>query len=334
MDSPHKVARLLLGLVVCSAIFSDYWEYSKQYHANPETWMDVLGGTADAPQQYRIGVPWAANLLRHGPIGLRHGFTSIDLVGAAFAVFVLFSLFERSRLYGAAEERTRWFGAACFVFLAQYYLAWTTWYQRPETMPSMAVLAATLWLMTAHHAPRRSRWMAAPVPGMLALAVLQGFIRPDVIIALHLGVLLVCLKGAGGGFALRRGTQAATSVAAILIAGGIQYYLMHVVYSHAGYGTTPVFQLLLNATHPLRWIPFALFVLPWLWLMTTVVRGRGRVKAPDAALLAGSAIYVCLWLIVGSMDEVRIFLPFAMALAPLTSLCAMQRFIASPDTVG
>ena len=333
MVSPHKVARLLLGLVVCSAIFSDYWEYSKQYHANPQTWMDVVRGTADAPQQYRIGVPWAANLLRHGPIGLRHGFTLIDLLSAAFALFVVFSLFERSTLYRAADERTRWFGAACFVFLAQYYLAWITWYQRPETMPTAAVLAATMWLMTAHHPPGKSGWMAAPIPGMLALAAVQGFIRPDAIFALHLGVLLVCLTRAGDGFALPRGVQEATSVAAILIAGGIQYYLMHTVYPHAGYGTTPLFQLLLNAAHPLRWIPFALFMLPWLWLMTTAVRGRATPQAPDAALLAGSAIYALLWLCVGSMDEVRIFLPYAIALTPLTSVCAMQRWIALPDTV-
>jgi hypothetical protein len=49
--------------------------------------MDVVRGTADAPQQYRIGVPWAADLLRrHGHMGLRHGFTLIDLFSAAIAM--------------------------------------------------------------------------------------------------------------------------------------------------------------------------------------------------------------------------------------------------------
>ena len=295
--------------------------------------MDVLRGTADAPQQYRIGVPWAANLMRHGAFGLRHGFALIDLVCALVAVFVLFSLFERTSLYRASDERTRWFGAACFVFLTQYYLAWTTWYQRPETMASLAVLAVTLWLLTVRLQLGKAASIAASMLGMLALAAMQGFIRPDVIFALHLGVLLVCLTSAGNGFALPRGVQAATSVAAILIAGGIQYALMHLVYPHADYGTTPMFQLPLNLTHPLRWIPFALFMLPAVWVMKTLARGRSSVQAPDVALLAGSAIYAALWMMLGSMDEVRIFLPYAVALIPLTCLCAIEQFVSVPDTV-
>ncbi len=176
MRSPHKVASVLLGFVVCSTIFSDYWEYSKQYHANPDTWMDVLRGTADAPQQYRIGVPRVADFLRqHGHMGLRDGFTLVDLFGAAVAVYLLFALFERSRVYRAASETGRWFGAAAFVFLVQFYFAWITWYQRPETMASAAVVAATLWLLTVRLPGSRAVSMALTASGMLALAAMQGF---------------------------------------------------------------------------------------------------------------------------------------------------------------
>ena len=90
MRSPSKVARLLLALVVCSTIFADYWEYSRAYHATPDIWMDVARGTAAAPQQYRIGVVWAAGLLsRHGHMGLRHAFTLIDFLSVSVAVFLL-----------------------------------------------------------------------------------------------------------------------------------------------------------------------------------------------------------------------------------------------------
>jgi hypothetical protein len=112
---------------------------------------------------------------------------------------------------------------------------------------------------------------------------------------------------------------------AVLIAGGIQYWLMHRVYPHAAYGTTPVFELKLNLTHPMELVPFVLFMLPWGWLMTLLARRRSPVDAPGLALVAGSAIYVCMWLVVGRMEEVRIFLPYAVALAPLTCLCAMGR---------
>ena len=328
MRSPNKVARLLLAFVVGSTIYADYWEYSRAYHANPDWWMDVIRGTADAPQQYRIGVPWAADLLRrYGHMGLRHGLTLIDLVCAAVAVYLLFSVFEHSRVYRAAGETARWFGAAAFVFLVQFYFAWITWYQRPETMASAAVLAATLWLLTVR----------LPLPGavatvvtsaaILVLAGVQGFIRPDVIFAVHLGILVMCFTRAGGGLSLARGVQTATSAAAVLVAGGIQFTLMHVVYPHAGYGTTRVFELRQNLTQPLGMVPFVLFVLPWGWLVTTLARRRARADAPAMALLAGSAIYMAMWLVVGRIEEVRIFLPFAVVLIPLTCVCAMERFI-------
>src|ERR1035437_2981045 len=103
--------------------------------------------------------------------------------------------------------------------------------------------------------------------------------RADVAVALHLGIFLLCLTRAGNGFSLPRGVQAVTSVLAVLIAGGVQFYLMHVVYPHATYGATPVFQIALTLTQPLRWIPFALFMLPWAWLGTTLLR---RLSAAEA----------------------------------------------------
>jgi hypothetical protein len=125
---------------------------------------------------------------------------------------------------------------------------------------------------------------------------------------------------------LARGVQAATSAAAVLVAGGIQFTLMHVVYPHAGYGTTRMFELWRNLTQPLGMAPFVLFLLPWGWLVTTLARRRATADAPGAALLAGSAIYLVLWFVVGRIEEVRIFLPFAVALVPLTCACAMERF--------
>jgi hypothetical protein len=121
MRSPAKVARVLLAFIVGSTIFADYWEYSRAYHANPDTWTDVIHGTADAPQQYRIAVPWLADQMRrHGHMGLRHGFTLIDFFSAALAVYLIFAIFERSAVYRAAGETARWFSAAAFVFVLQY----------------------------------------------------------------------------------------------------------------------------------------------------------------------------------------------------------------------
>jgi len=332
MPSPIKATRIVLAFVIGSTIFADYWEYSRAYHANPDTWMDVIRGTADAPQQYRIGVPWVADLLRrHGHMGLRHGFTLVDLFCAVVAVYLLVGLYERAQALRVPNELAHWFGAAAFVFLVQYYFAWITWYQRPETMASAATLAATLWLLTVRLPFSRTASIVVTSVAMSLLAAIQGFIRADVIFAAHLGVLLVCMTRVGDGFSLPRWIQAATSVLAVLIAGGVQFYLMHVVYPGAGYGSTRVFQLGRNLNEPLGMVPFVLFLMPWGWLVVTLVRDRAKdIDTSSLALLAGSAIYVAMWLVVGRIEEVRIFLPYAVALAPLTCICATRRFIAIP----
>jgi hypothetical protein len=333
MLTPIKATRILLAFVIGSTIFADYWEYSKAYHANPDTWMDVLRGTADAPQQYRIGVPWVADLLRrHGHMGLRHGFTLVDLFCTVVAVYLLLGLFERMRVVRAASETARWFAAAAFVFLMQYYFTWITWYQRPETMASAAVLVATLWLLTVRLPMGKASSMVATSAAMLLLAAVQGFIRADVIFAAHLGVLLVCLTRAGDGFSLPRWVQAGTSALAVLIAGGVQFYLMHVVYPDARYGSTRVFQLGRNLTEPIGMVPFVLFLLPWGWVMMTLLRRRTtEVNSSSWAMLAGSAIYVAMWVVVGRIEEVRIFLPYAVALVPLTCTVALQRLVIAKE---
>src|SRR5947209_10825635 len=148
MRSPQRITRLLLGAVVFSMAFADYWEYSRAFHANPDTWMDVIRGTADAPQQYRIGVPLTANLIRTmAHAGLRHGFAAIDFVSALAAACLMYNLFRRSSDYRNSGTWGQWFGSASFVLLFQFYLFWVTWYQRPETLASTAVLAASVWLI-------------------------------------------------------------------------------------------------------------------------------------------------------------------------------------------
>jgi hypothetical protein len=194
-------------------------------------------------------------------------------------------------------------------------------------MATTAVMAATLWLLSVPLPLPKTVATVMTSAAMLVLAVMQGFIRADVIFVFHLGILLVCMTRAGDGFSLPRGAQAVTSVLAVLFAGGVQYWLMHVAYPHASYGSTPVFELKLNLTHPLELVPFALFLLPWGWLMTVLARGGSQADAPGLALVAGSAIYLCLWLVVGRMEEVRIFLPYAVALVPLTCVCAMRRLV-------
>lgn len=99
------MATILLALVVLSMGFQDYWDYSLAYHNNPATYMDVLQGTAPAPNQYRVGVigtagrcdapysPWPA-----------HIFAANDVLMGWIAVLTLFFLLRRTPVYPDADS--------------------------------------------------------------------------------------------------------------------------------------------------------------------------------------------------------------------------------------
>lgn len=325
MQGPKKAANVLLAFIVLTMGFADYWSYSKAFHLDPTGYLDVLQGTAPAPNQYRIGVIGPADFVaRHTHLGLRHLFTAIDVSAAFVAVFTLLLLLRRSSAYQSASNLAKWFGTGCFIVLVQYYLPWVTWYQRPETMTT-AALVSLVFLMLTVRVPLPGRaGTGATVTVMLLLAVAQGFVRADVAFALHAGIFLLCCTRAGERLSLPRGLQAATSAFAILLAGGVQYYLMHVVYPQATYGDTPVFQLVLNFKEWARLIAFVFFIPPYVWIVRTVLQKREQVEAPAMAIVLGSAVFMGMWWCLGRVEEVRIFLPFALALAPLGAELAMQ----------
>jgi hypothetical protein len=147
MQGPKRVVSVLLSLIVLSAGFLDYWSYSQTFYREPGVWMDVVSGTARAPGQYRIGVVDTAYFLaRHTHLGLRHALALVDVVAGLIAVFTLFLVLRRSPVYRRASQAAEWFGAASFVVLVQFYLAWLLWYQKPETLPTAAMLSLALLL--------------------------------------------------------------------------------------------------------------------------------------------------------------------------------------------
>jgi hypothetical protein len=326
MQGPTRVAAVLLAFIVLSMSFADYWSYSKAYHQNPKGFFDVVEGVAPAPTQYRIGVIMPADFVaRHTHLGLRHVFTAIDACAGFISVFTLFLLFRRSLVYRDAGTLPRWFGSACFLVLVQFYMPWLTWYQRPETMTTAAIISLVFLMLTMRLPLPGAAGVVATAVGMLVLAVVQGFVRADVAFALHVGILLLCLTPAGERLSLPRGVQMVTSMLAVLLTVGIQYYMMHIVYPQAKYDGA-AFQLIMNFEEWTRLIAFILFILPYAWTVKTLLRWRAQIEAPAMALVLGSAVFMGMWWCVGRVEEVRIFLPFALALAPLGAELAMRQW--------
>jgi hypothetical protein len=327
-------------MIVLSAGYLDYWSYSQAFYKDPNIWMDIVSGTGSAPSQYRIGVIDTAYFLaRHLHLGMRHTLALLDVAAGFIAVFALFLVLRHSRVYRKASVAAQWFGAASFVILVQFYLAWLLWYQRPETLPTAAILALSLLLLAVKLPLAEGMGTIGTVVGLLLLAVAQGFVRADVAFALHVGILLVCMTPAGKGFAQPRGVQVGTSLAAVLLALGIQYDLMKRVFPQASYGDTQVLQLFFNLKSPSNCVPFLLFMAPVGWTAVMLARRRYQAESAGIGMFTGAVIFLGMWVMVGKIAEVRIFLPFALALAPLTVELAMQRFLSgagleAPTGVG
>ena len=324
MPDPAKTIRRLLFVVLISTSFLNYWEYSKAFHSNPDIFNLFLRGGGNAPQQYRVGVIQLASVMsQHSRLGLRHGIALIDCISAFVAVFVLFSLLQRALLARAASRQTQWIAYGAYLFLVQFYFSWMLWYQRPETFTTAASAALLLWLLTPHPALSSRARVPLLLTATALVAFVQGLVRADVVVALEAGVVLVCLVTPAEGLALPRWFQAATSAVAVLVAGGVQFYLMRVVYPNVTYGDIPMFQLKMNVTDTLRLVPFFLFMTPYFWLLRRWSKSSARgslLNRPSVALLPGSILFLGLWCLFGRLDEVRIMLPFTLALAPFTAL--------------
>ena len=330
-SDPGPFARVLLAANIFSAAYMDYFAYRNLGYNTPGFWTDRLEGTAPAPDQYRIGIVWLAHLLTaHLHLKLAMAVTSIDTVSGLLAVFLLFRVLERSATYIEAPTPARWFGASTFVLLTLWSLAWLLYLQKPETLPAAMLVAVLLWLWQP--SPHASRWLWKALLAV-ALTLLLATFRADVACMLNLGILVFLLMHRRAPATFPRPAAIAISLICVLIAGGVQLYLARVLYPHATYGAVKLWQLRPNLVHATRWPPFFLFLLPVFWTTMEFIRTKYDRDAASSAFLTGAILFSVLWITIGKIDEVRIFIPFALALVPLTTQLAVLRVTSvSPPT--
>ena len=312
------LANFLLLAIVLATAFLNNWEYRRAFQADPDAYLDVVRGTALAPNQYRVGViDPAVSLARHGGFLLEDVLTVADFVAVAAALSLLLSLLRRAGSYAEATDAGRVAAEATFLLLAEYYLVWLLWYHRPETLTAAALLAAGSYLVTRPlTAGGKGCWLAGA--GLILITAAQSFVRADVALTFNLGILIVALQQPKATFAVPRRQMAATAAGGACVAAAIQFLLMHRIFPNAGYGDTPVFQLRHNLVNFVGYLPFFVFMAPVLWTAWQALGKRLKVSAPDASLLIGGLIFLGMWAVVGVLQEVRIFMPYALALAPLT----------------
>jgi hypothetical protein len=323
--SPQRFTWVLSVAFLVGLCSRGYGNYNQTLKSAPEIWTKVLAGTADAPEQYRVGVIFTAEwMTRLFPLRLSQAFGILDLIGSVVAVLLLYELLRRSRAFRAASVPLRWFGSAAFLLLTFYLLDWIGWYQRVTTLPTSCLAALMLWLWTPSPPDSKPplRWLVAVEFFVVAMA--QAFVRADVALVICLGLLIVSLARSSPQLSLPRGFGIFLSLTTAVAVAAVQIYLMRVRYPHATYGGTRIFMLAADFWRVPEWISFFIFVAPFLWTLAQAFRLRSTLGGANAAFLLAATVYIFLWITLGRLDEVRIFLPFAWVLTPLTVELAMR----------
>lgn len=310
------VLRRFLGwtviLITFGYSFLDYWNYTRSAHEGATVeWQNLLAGRGFAPAQYRVGVIHLAGLLaRLGHTHLRHMFAAIDLVCVGISLGVLLGLLSRMEAFRRVDRTTQWFQASLALGCFLLYLLWSFWYQKPETN-------ATLLLLALSAAATQWRRRVPAAVALIALAAVGATVRADAVVAFHVGFAAACLLPQARTLPLGRALQLTASLLAIATAAGIEYFLMHHVYPGAP-RQVDTFQLLRNLKGWMNYVVVVLALFPWWATLRMAARRWHLLDGWSVGLLLGSVVHFVLYNIVGISWEVRIFLPFAITIVPLT----------------
>ncbi|MBA2679216.1 MAG: hypothetical protein H0U76_12560 [Ktedonobacteraceae bacterium] len=246
--------------------------------------------------------------------------TLLDVLCIALTLCVTLSLLRNSNCYRAASSSTRWLSITGVFCLAEYYLAWAHWYQTSETIPSILIVTLSVALISGKFV--QNRILAGAL--LVLLGFIQGFIRADVAVILHAGFFLAVLFSPKAPIPLGRIRQLAVSLFTALVAGCVQLYLMRIRFPNAKYGPEGVVQFAVNL-HPGMWLTMLLALSPYWLLISLIATRRYQPNTSTRMLLTASVLYLAVWTVVGLLDEVRIFLPFAFALIPATVMALIGR---------
>lgn len=310
---------LAVAAVSTSYGFMDWSIYRSKLLSHSTAFLLYLHGGIDAPLQYRVG-PWIIVAWAYPRL---HEWITLTLLDVSCVALGLGCLIYAVRLAPSYERLTSGGRLASLLgifALAEYYLLWGHWFQSTATMPSVLYVCLTALLITGRVV--KNRWILSFL--IVCLSCIQGLFRADVAVVLHAGFIIACLVfSSTKSIANGRLWLAITSLVAGLCAGLVQLYLMRVWFPNARYGSDGVIRALTNL-RPSQW-GTALIALAPVWLLLWFI--ARRMYRPDGiavALLTSSLLYICVWFVVGLLQEARIFLPFGFALIPATSIALVS----------
>jgi hypothetical protein len=314
----QRLISFFLVLVSAAYLFLSYWDYSKEYYASPTEWAALLHGVGPAPAQYRLGVLFPAGrlaALSHGHLAVRHTVTFLDAIFLFVGVSVIVFLMRRTLFYRASPFVTRCLLELSTVSLFLYYLSWTFWYHKPETIANFALLSLAALLVSG----RLRVPPALLAVGLLVLSLYLATIRADSALALNFGLFVIALLPEGKVLPLGRMLQLATAVVGAAGVLGVEFYIKHVLYPHNSF-SDGLFMLPYNLRSPIDMFCMFCGLAPYMLIVWQARKHWSSLEAWERAMLVASVVEFVLYLIVAKVNEVRLFMPYPMMLLPLSGV--------------
>jgi hypothetical protein len=260
-----------------------------------------------APETYRVAIPALGRLVVHS-FHLSNAAAvaaAMDFWFAFFALYLLYRLLDTQ----SADTPNRPAAVGLFLAFLCFPIMWVVPWMRIETVPTAFYLASALSLICQSARRAWCTWV------LLALTVWQGFVRFDVPFVLGVALVFVSLTKTGEVWFGSRLLSALRGMAMAFLAVMVQLYLQRVRYPNARYEPkVPIIKLGVNL-EPHNLASLLLALLPVFLIAGVFLIKRPRLNAMDLLTITASALYLPLWLTVGLAAEVRIYVPFLMALS-------------------
>lgn len=318
--APKSYREFLLVAVFILFSFLSYFliQYDRVRTMGPdlEGWVKaILAGTQPAPIQYRIALPYLAHFLETlTHLRVNQSLPLIEATSYACALALLYLLFRVSPRVEGASLSDRFVLLGLFFAAAQFPVLWIFPWERSETLPTAAYLAAIVLLIV-----RRSRMPFVLVCLLtLLLGLFQALVRADVPVLAGVAILLAAAIAIP--FPRSWAHVAILGLLCCAAGAGVQLYLARIAYPTAAYPPNiPKLQLLTNLnplSAPLHIPIFLTALLPLIVSVVLLRRYRLPLEASDKLVLLMCLVYLPAWITTGLMAEVRIFVPFLFLASP------------------
>lgn len=307
--------RCFLALALIGVSYRGYWIWSAADHSGATgAYLDFLHGVGPAPFQYRaLPLFLPGFLYLKGHLAFRYGLSLEDTVASFGAVFVGYELLRRRASLRHATAPVLALASAVYAALALYLFAWQDFYKKPDTdlAALLTMLLVSAWTLGG------KPW--ARITLIALLVILLALVRADVALSISLGMLAVAWMRETAPLTLVRSTAVAVAIVSAGLAVAMQALLTRVIFPHAAPYAGPVFMLPHDIGHPEQVLVCLAYVLPTFAALALAWRHKFTLDAAGIGAALAALPFFGLWVVLGRMEEVRIFLPIGLAATPMAA---------------